>query len=162
MSEVIVFPAKMIKAGAPAKTASNEAQLNAFTRQGYALESEKPEPQKEKKNGNGGKRRLSYEEAVRMSDRQLAESFGMPSELEALCKDARDNGYVYEDTLTIVDCIEQISKKTSLPFPSTQVDWNGQLFCVLFDRSHIVGEARSFSCPESDKTKSGFTVSVGS
>lgn len=146
--EQVTFPITLYK-GNETKTANSEAQLAAFEKAGFTRKSETPTPPPSA--AKGGKRRLTPEEANRMADANLSEGFGMPSDLALM-------GEGYEDTLTITDLIEQVSKKTGQKFPSTQVDWMGTKFCILFNRGHVPGGVIRFRLTATDATRSGLTV----
>lgn len=109
----------------------------------------------------GGKRRITKEQAAKLSDANLAESFGLPSELVS-----KGEGFIFK--VKVEQFLEQPKRAPKVGnFPSTQVSYNGTRFCILFDSVHE--EGAELNCrldssvnPETGipATRSGLTVTV--
>lgn len=153
--ETIVFPVTMQKAGQPDKVANNEAQYNAFDKQGYKPKSESPA----QNSGNagrktpGGLRILTPEQAKKLQDLNLQNSFGLPSELAEM-------GEGYEDVVSVIAIVEKDKKNGKGTFPALQVEWNGTAFLTLYNGKAIAGDVPRFRLDATEATRSGLTLTL--
>lgn len=152
--DVMTFPVTMKKAGQPDKTANNEAQYNAFGKQGYKPKSESV-AQNSSSGGKtpGGLRILTPEQAKKLHDLNLQNSFGIPSGLAEM-------GEGYEDVVTVLAIVEKDKKSGKGTFPALQVEWNGTAFLILYDGKSIAGDAVSFRLDATEATRSGLTLTL--
>ena len=111
-------------------------------------------------NSTSGKRRITKEQAKAFSDANLSESFGLPSTLSS-----QPIGFTFQGK--IISFIEQPKRNAKGVFPSTQIEYNGTRFCILFDERH--DENMTLNCKLADSglradgtpvTRSGKTVEV--
>lgn len=144
-----------------------KSELEKFEAKGWELvpteqELEKaPKSKAAKRTTSGGLEVLTRSEADTLRDQNLENSFGMPSELEAFCKKAKSVGKIFEDECEVV-AIVKVPKKAPKTgyFPAVQVEWNGKRFLTLDPGGVEEGDTVEFKCPETDKTRSGFSVEL--
>jgi len=141
------------------ETPRDQAHLETLLDDDYQVVEEISAPSG--KRAAGGKKRISKQEAAKLSDANLAESFGLPSELVS-----KGEGFTFK--VKVEQFLEQPKRAPKVGnFPSTQVSYNGTRFCILFDASH--DEGQELNCrldssvnPETGiaATRSGLTVTV--
>ena len=152
--DVLTFPVEMTKPGQPNKTANNEAQFNAFSKQGYKPKAETPAQNSgNAKKTRGGLRILTPEQAKALQDANLENSFGMPSGLAEM-------GEGHTDVVTVLAIVEKDKKNGKGTFPALQVEWEGTAFLILYDGKSVEGDVLSFRLDATEATRSGLTVTL--
>lgn len=152
---------KTLKSGKQAiETVRDQAHLETLLDDDYEVMQDVTPPSGANR-AKGGKKRITKQEAAKLSDANLAESFGLPSELVA-----KGEGFTFK--VKVEQFLEQQKRAPKVgTFPSTQVSYNGTRFCILFDAKHDEGQELSCMLESSidpstgiAATRSGLTVKV--
>lgn len=153
MTEQTIFVAGMkVSLNGQTKDVQNADHLALLVDAGWQPVAQVVAPRANRNEAPPKKRHISDQEAKNITDKNLAESLGIPSELVA-------KGENFTFKAKKLGNIAQISRRTGNEFATCQLEYNGNKFCVLAT-GKTTGDEMTCRLDATDATRSGLTVTV--